>query len=134
MEKHGKMLCKKVLQNLCQWQLVYERLKEARSMNFLKALGIGLATYLGMVLAVILVPVLVLLALWMGLCAFSAIFLFFFWLLVTHNPHTLHSSLYMLAWGAPPCMGFSVLGFYYGQLRARRKAPILTLRQDVPFS
>jgi hypothetical protein len=102
-------------------------------MNFMSALGIGLLTYLGMVLAVVLFPALVLLALWIGLCAFSAIFLFFFWLLVTHNPHTLHSALYMLAWGAPPCMGFSVLGFYYGQLRARRKVPLLTLQQDATF-
>ena len=102
-------------------------------MNFMKALGVGLLTYLGMVLAVVLFPVLVLLALWIGLCAFSAVFLFFFWLLVTHNPHTLHSSLYMLAWGAPPCVGFSVLGFYYGQLRDRRGAPMVTVRQDVPF-
>jgi hypothetical protein len=93
-------------------------------MTFLKALGIGLATYLGMVLAVTLFPVLVLLALWIGLCAFSAIFLFFFWLLATHNPHTLHSSLYMLAWGVPPCMAFSVLGFYYGQLRSPEGADV----------
>jgi hypothetical protein len=111
----------------------YERLKEARTMNFLKALAVGLAAYLSMVLAVVLFPVLVLLALWIGLCVFSAIFLFFFWLLFTHNPHTLYSSLYMLTWGALPFLGLSVLGFYYGQLRARRRAPMVTLRQDAPF-
>jgi hypothetical protein len=102
-------------------------------MNFLKAPGIGLLTYLAMVLAVVLFPILVILSLWIGLCAFSAIFLFFFWLLVTHNPHTLYSALYMLAWGAPPCIAFSVLGFYYGHLRARRRAPLLTLRHDATF-
>jgi hypothetical protein len=102
-------------------------------MNFLKALAIGLVVYVGMVLSVVVLPVLLLLCLWTGLCAFAAVFLFFFWLFVTHNLHTLYSSLYMLAYGALPCLGSSLLGFYYGKLRNHRSAPLLTLRQDAPF-
>jgi len=102
-------------------------------MNVLKALAIGLVVYVGMVLSVVVLPVLLILCLWTGLCAFAAVFLFFFWLFVTHNPHTLYSSLYMLAYGAPPFLGSSVLGYYYGKLRNRRSAPLLALRQDVPF-
>ena len=102
-------------------------------MNFLKALVVGLTVYLGMVLTVILVPVLALLALWTGLCVLSAIFLFALWLLVTHNPHTLFSSFYMLTYGSPPFVGACVLGYYYGQLRARRAVALVTLRQDAPF-
>jgi hypothetical protein len=132
-EKHGKIPCKKVLRNLYQWQWVYDGLKEAATMNFLKALAIGLVVYVGMVLSVVVLPVLLLLCLWTGLCAFAAVFLFFFWLFVTHNPHTLYSSLYMVAYGVPPCLGSSLLGFYYGKLRNRRSAPLLTLRQDAPF-
>jgi hypothetical protein len=102
-------------------------------MNLLRALGIGVATYLGMVMAVVIFPTLFFVALWIGVCALAAIFLFVFWLLVTHDPHTLYSSLYMLAYGALPCIAASVLSFYYGQLRARRKAPVMTVRQDAPF-
>jgi len=102
-------------------------------MNLLRALGIGVATYLGMVAAVVVFPTLFLVALWIGVCALAAIFLFVFWLLVTHDPHTLYSSLYMLAYGALPCIAVSVLSFYYGQLRGRRKAPVMTVRQDAPF-
>jgi hypothetical protein len=39
----------------------------------------------------------------------------------------------MLAYGAPPCIGASVLSFYFGQLRAHQKAPVMTVRQDAPF-
>ena len=102
-------------------------------MNLLKAVCIGLAVYLSMVLSVVLIPVLFVLCFWIGACALMAVFLFFFWLLVTHDPHTLYSSLYMLAYGAAPTVPASVLGFYYGKLRNRRSAPLLTLRQDAPF-
>lgn len=102
-------------------------------MNVLKALGIGLAVYLGMVLSLVLLPVLFLLCLWTGLCMFAAILLFFFWLFFTHDSHTLHSSLYMLAYGAVPCLAASVLGFYYGKLRGRRRGAMVTLRHDLPF-
>jgi hypothetical protein len=103
-------------------------------MSFLKALCIGLAVYLGMVLSVVLLPVVFLLCLWTGACALIAVFLFFFWLFFTHDPHTLHSSIYMLAYGAVPCLAASVLGFYSGKLRNRRRLPMVTLDQDVPFS
>ena len=102
-------------------------------MNVLKAVAIGLVIYFGMVLSVVVLPVLLILCLWTGLCAFAAVFLFFFWLFVTHNPHTLYSSLYMLAYGAPPCLGSSLLGFYYGKLRNCWSAPLLTLRRDRTF-
>ena len=102
-------------------------------MNVLKAFAIGLVVYVGMVLSVVVLPVLLLLCLWTGLCIFVSIFLFFFWLLITHDAHTLYSSLYMLAYGALPCLGSSVLGYYYGKLRNRRSAPLLTLRQGAPF-
>jgi hypothetical protein len=108
-------------------------MKEATAMDILKALGIGAAVYIGMVLSVVLLPVLFLLFFWIGACAFSATFLFFFWLLITHNPHTLYSSLYMLAWGTVPMMPASLLGFYCGKLGGRRRVPMVTLRQDVPF-
>jgi hypothetical protein len=105
-------------------------------MNLLRALGIGVATYLGMVMAVVIFPTLFFVALWIGVCALAAIFLFVFWLLVTHDPHTLYSSLYMLAYGALPCIAASVLSFYYGQLRARRKAaafdPCLPVHDAAP--
>ena len=102
-------------------------------MNFLKALAIGLVVYVGMVLSVVVLPVLLLLCLWTGLCAYAAVGFFLFWLLLTPNPHTRYSSLYMVAYGAPPCLGSSLLGFYYGRLRNRRSVPLVTLRQDAPF-
>jgi uncharacterized membrane protein YphA (DoxX/SURF4 family) len=130
--KYDKIPRKKVLRNLYQWRWVYDGLKEATIMNVLKALAVGLVVYVGMVLSVVVLPFLLLLCLWTGLCALAAAFLLFFWFFVTHTPHTLYSSLYMLAYGALPCLGSS-LGFYYGKLRNRRSAPLLTLRQDAPF-
>ncbi len=103
-------------------------------MNVLKGLCIGLAVYLGMVLSVVLLPVLFVLCFWIGACALIAVFLFFFWLFFTHDPHTLYSSLYMLAYGAVPMIAASVLGFYYGQLRGRRNAPLVMRRRDAPFN
>jgi hypothetical protein len=102
--------------------------------NFLKALGVSALAYVGIFLAVVLSPVVILLCIWTGLCLFAAVFMFFFWLLFTHNPQTLYSSLYLLAWGAPPCLAAGVLGYYRGQLRARRSASLVTLRQDAPFN
>jgi thiol:disulfide interchange protein len=101
--------------------------------NFLKALGLAALAYVGIFLAVILSPVVILLALWSGLCLFGAAFMFFFWLLLTHNPNTLHGALYLLAWGSPPCVAAGVLGYYRGQRRARRNAPHVSLRQDAQF-
>jgi hypothetical protein len=86
-----------------------------------------------MVLALILSPLVFLLFLWTGLCMFAAIFMFFFWLLITHSAHTLFMSLYLFALGAPAYLLAGVLGYYLGQLRARRTAPMVPLRQDVPF-
>jgi hypothetical protein len=102
-------------------------------MGILKALAIGTAVYLGGVLGVLLIPIVGILGLWTGLCILASIFLFFFWLFVTHSPHTLTMALYMLVWGAPPCLGAALLGHFGGRLRARRKAPTMTLRQDAPF-
>lgn len=101
-------------------------------MGFLKAIGIGIAVYLGGVLAVLLIPVLVVLCLWGGVCVAASIFLLILWL-VTHNAHTLAMSEAMLAWGAPPFVGAFLLGYYGGRLRARRHALKLTLSQDAPF-
>jgi hypothetical protein len=122
-----------VLQNLYQWQWVYDGLKEATTMNFLKALAIGLVVYVGMVLSVVVLPVLIAtlpLDQPLRVCSRLSVLLL---AVVTHNLHTLYSSLYMLAYGALPCLGSSLLGFYYGKLRNRRSAPLLTLRQDAPF-
>jgi hypothetical protein len=102
-------------------------------MNVLKAVCIGLAVYFGMVLSVVLLPVVFVLCFWIGACALMAVFLFFFWLFFTHDPHTLYSSLYLLAYGAVPIIPASMLGFYSGKLRGRRRLPMVTLRQDAPF-
>jgi hypothetical protein len=100
-------------------------------MSLLKALGLGIAVYLGGVLAVLLIPVFVILCLWSGLCVAASILLFAFWLLVTHSPHTLALSAAMLAWGAPPCLAAFLLGYYGGRFRVRRNA--ITLSPDAPF-
>jgi hypothetical protein len=101
-------------------------------MNMLKALAVGIVAYLGMVLAVLFVPVIAILGLWIGLCVLASIFLFVLWL-VTHDAHTLAMAGAMLAWGAPPFVAATVLGYFGGQLRARRSAPMVTLNKDASF-
>ncbi|WP_159013995.1 hypothetical protein [Acidisoma sp. S159] len=88
--------------------------------NVLKGLAVALLAYGGIFLAVILSPVVILLGLWSGLCLLGAAFMFFFWLLITHDPNTIHGALYLLAWGSPPCLAAGVLGYCRGQPRARR--------------
>jgi hypothetical protein len=102
-------------------------------MGFLKALGASMLGYVVVLLAMLLVPVLVLLCLWTGLCMFAALFMFLFWLFFSHHAHTLYNALYMAAWGWPPCLAAGVLGYYGDQLRARRRASLVTLRGDAPF-
>jgi hypothetical protein len=102
-------------------------------MNFLKALSVAVLTYIGIVLAVILAPVVFLLFLWTGFCVLAAVFMLFFWLLITHSVHTLYMSLYLLALGAPAFLAAGVLGYYHGQRRARQRVPLVTLGHDAPF-
>jgi hypothetical protein len=110
------------------------RMKGGGSMvNFLRALAVSVLAYVGIFLAVILSPIVIVLCLWTGLCLFGAAFMFFFWLLITHNPSTLRGSLYLLAWGSPACLTAGVLGYYRGQLRARRTVRLVSLQQDAPF-
>lgn len=102
-------------------------------MNFLKALSVAVLAYIGIVLAVISVPVVFLLFLWTGLCVLAAVFMFFFWLMITHSAHTLYMSLYLLALGAPAFLAAGVLGYYQGQRRARQRVRQVTLGHDAPF-
>ena len=102
-------------------------------MALLKAVAVGILTYLGMVLVLLFAPVIAILRLWIALCVLASIFMFFFWLLITHSSHTLYSSLYMLAWGAPPFVAATVLGYFGGYLKARQAAPLGTFNRNTPF-
>jgi hypothetical protein len=102
-------------------------------MGVLIAIAAAVVAYICVLLAVILTPILILLCLWTGLCIFAAVFMFLFWLLVTHQTHTLYSAVFMATWGFPPMLLASLVGYYGEQIRARRKAPLLTLHGDAPF-
>jgi hypothetical protein len=107
--------------------------KEEDAMGLLRALGRVSLAYFVILVALVLMPLLLLFFLWTALCVFSSLFLFAFWLFFTHQPHTLYSALYMAAWGLPPCLAASVLGYYADRLRARQEAPLVTLNGGVPF-
>jgi hypothetical protein len=102
-------------------------------MGMLRAIGASILTYFAVLLAVILSPLLFVLFLWTGLCMFAALFIFFFWLFVNHQTHTLYSALYMALWGCPPMVLAGLVGYYGAQIRARRTVPLLSLHGDVPF-
>jgi hypothetical protein len=115
------------------WRRWVEQLQEGKVRNVLKGLAVALLAYGGIFLVVILSPVVILLGLWSGLCLLSAAFMFFFWLLITHDPNTIHGALCLLAWGSPPCLAAGVLGYCRGQPRARRNSPLVSMRPDAPF-
>lgn len=101
-------------------------------MHLLRALAAGVLTYLALFLALIIWPLIFLLAAWAGVCLLGAVFMFFFWLVITHRPTELNDALMLLVWGAPPVLLASVLGHYWGLLRARRQQTA-SLRHAAPF-
>jgi len=101
-------------------------------MHLLRALAVGVRTYLLIFLALIISPLMFLLAVWTGLCLLGAALMFFFWLLITHRPTELSAALMLLVWGAPPVLLASVLGSCWGLVRERRQRAV-SLRQDAPF-
>jgi hypothetical protein len=103
------------------------------AINFLKALGASVSIYIGVILAVILMLLVFLLFIWAGLSMFVGVFMFFFWLLITHNAHTLDMGFSIFTWGAPPFLAVGALGYCRGQLRARRNTVMVTAHRDTPF-
>jgi len=101
-------------------------------MNLLRALAVGVRTYLLIFLAMIVSPLIFLLMAWSGLCLLGAAFLFFFWLFITHRPTELNGVLMLLVSGAPPFLLASALGYFRG-LRQTRRQQAVSLRQDAHF-
>jgi len=97
--------------------------------NFLKAVVVGVVSYLGIFVVALLTPVLFLLMAWTGICLGLAVLFFFFWLLISHQPGVLHASFCLLLWGCPPCLAASIVGYFQGVSKARQKARA----GDVPF-
>jgi len=89
-------------------------------MGFFKGAAAGLLAYLGMFVALILTPILFLLMAGVGICILGAAFFFLLWMTLSHQPSTLHAALYLLLWGAPPCVLAGIAGHFQGQLKARR--------------
>ena len=90
--------------------------------NFLKAVVVGVVSYLGIFVVALLTPVLFLLMAWTGICLSLAVLFFIFWLLVSHQPGVLHASLYLLLWGCPPCLAASIVGYFHGISKAPKAA------------
>ena len=98
-------------------------------MHLLRALAVAVGTYLLVFLALIISPVIILLALWIGLSLFAAAFMFFWWLFITRSAADLNRMLMVLVAGVPPTLLFGALGYVRGLLRARRPS-IVSLRRE----
>lgn len=100
--------------------------------NLLKALAVGALTYFLIFLALIISPLIFLLAAWAGLSLLLAAFMFFFWLLITHRPTELEDTLILLVWGVPPFLLLIVLISCWDLVHKRRQQTV-SLGQDEPF-